>query len=38
MAANLPDDWRTASFRFTLAPTAEQAEPIARHLGASRFA
>lgn len=38
MAAKLPDDWRTASFRFTLAPTADQAELIARHLGASRFA
>ncbi|WP_217924892.1 RNA-guided endonuclease TnpB family protein [Miltoncostaea oceani] len=38
MAAKLPDDWRTASFRFTLEPTPEQRELMARHLGASRFA
>ncbi|WP_217914430.1 RNA-guided endonuclease TnpB family protein [Miltoncostaea marina] len=38
MAAKLPDGWRTTSFRFTLEPTVEQRQLIARHLGAARFA
>ena len=34
----VPDGWGVQAFRFTLDPTAEQAQALARHFGARRKA